>query len=224
MFVTTLGRAAIASGLALMLGCGSSSIGGGSDAAATGGAGMATGGQPGVGTGGSGTGGSGTVGSGTGGSGTGGSGTGGQGPIGGGPDAGLSLDGAGGAPDAPVMGGSDAGGPPDLRSVDSAPARDAAPISDALASAARDSCMRGCTASAPLACPKASVCFANCVSEFEMLVAGKPQCRSPLLALLSCAAGRPTADWQCGSDGTEELKPGVCEMEGLAAVMCVLGP
>lgn len=175
---------------------------------------MSTGGQPGAGTGGSGTGGSGT-----------GGGTGGQGPIGGEPDAGFSFDGAGGAPDAAVSGGSDARGTPDLGGgVDSAPARDAPASPDAGSSAARESCMRGCAASAPLACPQASVCFANCVSEFEMLVAGKPQCRSPLLALLSCAAVRPTADWQCGSDGTEELKPGVCEMEGLAAVMCVLGP
>jgi hypothetical protein len=214
MSVTTWGRAAIASGLALMLACGSSATGGGSDAAATGGAGMTTGGQPGSGTGGSGSGGSGT----------GGSGTGGQGPTGGAPDAGSSLDGAGGAPDAAVTGGSDARGTPDLN-LDSGPGRDApAAAPDAGSSAARDSCTRGCTASAPLACPKASACFTNCVSEFEMLVAGKPQCRTPLLALLSCAAGRPTADWQCGSDGTEELKPGVCEMEGLAAVMCVLGP
>ncbi|HXU81167.1 MAG TPA: hypothetical protein VN914_07205 [Polyangia bacterium] len=196
--------------IALVLGCGSSSSSSPPGDAAPIDAVASTGGQ--VGTGGQ---------SGTGVGGTGGStsdaalqpGTGGVGGLAGsdaaspdaiGPDASLPADGS--------------------ASIDGAqPIPDAGSGGDVGSSAARASCMRGCDTTVSLHCPKAATCLVDCVSEFEDLAASKPQCRSALEALLTCAAARPAADWQCGSDGKEELKPGVCEPEGLAAINCVLG-
>jgi hypothetical protein len=184
----------------MVLGCGSSALSGSAgDASATGGAGGSTGGAGGS-TGGAG----GSTG------GAGGASGGGGGVTSGGPDA-AALDSSPPADTAP---------PTDTTMT----MADAGPGTDVASSAAHDYCTRGCATSAPLHCPKSASCVADCVSQYDAAVASKPKCRPSIDALLACGAARPLADWQCDTDGSEKLKPGVCDAEGGAAISCVLGP
>lgn len=84
-------------------------------------------------------------------------------------------------------------------------------------------CKKGCEASASLKCSGAATCAADCEKEINDLVAMKPGCKGSFSALGNCAAARPASDWECGAGGSPELKDGVCEKEGEAAIMCVLG-
>jgi len=80
-------------------------------------------------------------------------------------------------------------------------------------------CQGACAAAAAAKCPNDKDCVAKC----EQVVSISPTCKDKMAALVNCSAGRPGSDWECGADGESELKDGVCNAEGEAAAMCLLG-
>jgi len=80
-------------------------------------------------------------------------------------------------------------------------------------------CQGACNAAAAAKCPNDKDCVAKC----EQVVGISPMCKDKMAALVNCSAGRPGSDWECGADGESELKDGVCDAEGQAAAMCLLG-
>ena len=100
---------------------------------------------------------------------------------------------------------------------------DAGATGDAAASFGRQACVRGCNTASALRCPMAATCVSKCQADLDELTAMKPECRPFFEGLLACAALRPVTDWQCGADGKEHLRDGVCDMEGQRAAQCLLG-
>jgi hypothetical protein len=82
------------------------------------------------------------------------------------------------------------------------------------------SCQKGCETAATLKC--AMETMASCMSECQTLAANE-KCKSQFAALINCSAARPASDFECGADGKSGLKDGICEAEGEAALMCLLG-
>ena len=80
-------------------------------------------------------------------------------------------------------------------------------------------CQTACNTAASLKCPNDSDCVAKC----QQLANGVPKCKSQFAAFIKCSAGHPASDWECGPDGKSDLKDGVCDPEGEAAAMCLLG-
>jgi hypothetical protein len=124
---------------------------------------------------------------------------------------GASTGGTGGVP-LPVF--PDAGAPPDAARAPDGGVVGAYPVHAV--------CEVACRNAVVLACPRASTCTANCEESFVMINDIAP-CRAPLERFLTCAAGRPPADWECDADGELAIKDGVCDPETQALVMCILG-
>jgi hypothetical protein len=144
------------------------------------------------------------------------------------PDGAVSSDVAPGADVSP-----DTAAAPDLRSLpDFAPAPDllvgdgpAGSTPEAATSLIRAYCENGCGIHTALACPKVlPSCVAMCETSLgELITQQFPQCRAVLEALMVCGLARPMQDWACNADGEAEIKDGVCEAEGMAAAVCLLG-
>jgi hypothetical protein len=100
---------------------------------------------------------------------------------------------------------------------------DAGAPADTATSFGRQACVRGCNTASALHCPMSATCISRCQSDFDEATAQKPECRALIEALLACGSLRPITDWQCGADGKEHLREGICDMEGQRALQCVLG-
>jgi hypothetical protein len=80
-------------------------------------------------------------------------------------------------------------------------------------------CAKACATAATLKC--ANETEAMCNTECKQLFTIAPKCKTQFKALTSCTAARPATDFECDADGASELKSGVCEAEGTAALACL---
>lgn len=158
-------------------------------------------------------------------------------PDGGGSEAAVAAGGSGGSAGVAGTGGATgatggtAGGQDAGVVADSSVATDsrvgvdgpALSSGDAPTFSSRLICELGCRNAFALNCPRASSCVADCENDFA-ITTQKPHCRPQVEAMLLCAVSRPQQDWLCGTDGTLELKEGVCMPEADAAIQCILGP
>lgn len=82
-------------------------------------------------------------------------------------------------------------------------------------------CQQACTTAAGLSCPGDD--DSTCVGDCELLEDVPEACLPAARTALECIAERPVSDWTCDADGESVLQDGLCNEEGNALLVCVLG-
>ncbi len=83
-----------------------------------------------------------------------------------------------------------------------------------------DLCAKACAAGMAASCPNDDE--SSCKTECEAML-GMQTCQAENRALVQCTGNQPASNFECDSFGEAELKSGICNAEGTAAMTCLLG-